>query len=61
MKRVINEVRAAEILDISIQTARNWRHLRKGPAYLKLGRAVRYRLEDIEKFINSKRVDPEKS
>ena len=61
MNKMVNEVKAAEVLNISVQTARNWRCLRKGPPYIKLGRSVRYRIEDLEDFINSRRIDPEKS
>ena len=61
MEQVINEIRAAEILCVAVQTLRNWRHQRKGPAYLKISRSVRYRVDDLEKYINSKRIDPEKA
>lgn len=61
MEQVINEVRAAEILCVAVQTLRNWRHQRKGPAYLKISSSVRYKLEDLEIFMDSKRVDPEKA
>jgi predicted site-specific integrase-resolvase len=60
MDQVINEVRAAEILCVAVQTLRNWRHQRKGPAYLKISRSVRYKLEDLENFMDSKRIDPER-
>ncbi len=60
MNQVVNENRAAEILCVAVQTMRNWRHQRKGPPYLKLSRSVRYKLEDLENFINSKRVEPDK-
>jgi len=61
MNQIVNEVKAAERICHGVQTLRNWRHLGKGPAYLKIGRSVRYKVEDLENFINSKRVDPEKS
>jgi len=59
MGQVVKEIRAAEILCVAVQTLRNWRHQRKGPAYLKISRSVRYRLEDLENFMASKRIDPE--
>ncbi len=61
MEQVINEVRAAEILCLGVQTLRNWRHQKKGPPYLKISRSVRYRLDDLENFMDSKRIDPEKA
>ena len=59
MNKVVNEVKAAKIICVAVQTLRNWRHQRKGPAYLKISRAVRYKVEDLENFMNSKRIDPE--
>jgi predicted DNA-binding transcriptional regulator AlpA len=53
----LDEKEAARFLGLSIQTLRNWRHLRKGPAYLKVGgRAVRYRLEDLESFLGQCKI-----
>jgi len=33
---------------VSVGTLRNWRALRIGPAYLKIGKAVLYPLEELE-------------
>ena len=59
----LTEVEAAEYLGIAIQTMRNWRHLQKGPPYLKLspgprGRIV-YLLEDLAAYRSQCRIDPE--
>lgn len=39
---------------VSVQTLTNWRNLKKGPVYVKLGKGctarIRYRLGDIERF-----------
>lgn len=43
----------AELADrwgVPITTLAQWRYVGKGPAYLKLGGAVRYRLEDVEAY-----------
>jgi hypothetical protein len=56
----ICEKEAAKTMGVAVQTLRNWRHLRKGPAYIKLGRIVRYRVEDLLDFIDKHRIDPEK-
>jgi predicted site-specific integrase-resolvase len=56
----ITEKTASEMSAFSIQTLRNWRHLGRGPAYSKVGRSVRYRLEDVQKYLKQGRVDPEK-
>ena len=61
MSQSLNEYQASDVLNVSVQTLRNWRHQRKGPAYLKLGRSVRYQIEDIEKYKEKKKIDPEVS
>lgn len=49
---LLDERETATRLKLAISTLRNWRAKRIGPPYLKLGaRCVRYRLEDLEKFI----------
>ena len=37
----------ADFLKISTTTACNWRSLKQGPAYLKLGKLVRYRADVV--------------
>lgn len=56
----LDEKFAAKVLGVAVQTMRNWRHLSKGPIYVKLGRAVRYRMEDLENYIQSRKIDPER-
>jgi hypothetical protein len=56
---VVDEKQASKILNVAVQTLRNWRHMRRGPAYIKFGRAVRYPLSDLEQYIQSNRIDPE--
>ena len=55
----VNDIKAAEILDCSAQTLRNYRHLGKGPVYRKCGRMVRYLVSDLHDFMNAGRIDPE--
>lgn len=52
---------AAKILGLGVQTLRNYRHVCKGPAYIKLGRAIRYREADLLAYIEKNRIDPERS
>ena len=40
----------AERWNVKVATLSQWRWNGKGPAYLKLGRRVMYRLQDIEHF-----------
>jgi len=56
---IVNEIDAAKILCLAVQTLRNDRHLRKGPPYLKLGRSVRYKVTDLIEYLNRNRIDPE--
>lgn len=58
-EQYLNDVKAAEILDCSPHTLRNWRHLGKGPMYSKCGRMVRYSLQSLLDFMAAGRIDPE--
>ena len=55
--RYINEIKASSMLGFSVQTLRNWRHLGYGPRYLKVGRSVRYSMEDLITFMENGRVE----
>ena len=49
---LVDESEAAAILDTAVRTLRNWRSLRKGPRYRKIGqRLVRYHRADLAAFI----------
>ena len=54
--RWIDEKQVAELTGIAVQTLRNWRFQRTGPCYSKIGRAVRYRLDDVVRFMEERRV-----
>lgn len=48
---------AAEMLGLKPQTLQNWRVTKaESLPYLKYGRHVRYRLEDIQRWLETKRV-----
>jgi hypothetical protein len=53
-----NAKETAEILCTSIQRLANLRFAGQGPAYSKIGTAIRYELGDIQKFMDSKKVVP---
>jgi excisionase family DNA binding protein len=42
----------AEYLRKPVGTLRQWRCLRIGPAFVKVGRDVRYRRSDVEQWLN---------
>ena len=54
----LTEIEAAGRLGLKVATLRAWRHQGRGPAYVRLGRAIRYLAIDIEEFINSNRHTP---
>ena len=54
--RNFSEKEVAPLLGVSVKTLQLWRHQRKGPNYLKLGRRVLYNGDDLEKFISSCRI-----
>ena len=59
----LKDTDAAEYLGVAVQTLRNWRHLNKGPVYIKLspghrGRVV-YLVEDLNIYRDRCRIDPE--
>ena len=60
MQEVVNENTAAKIMNVAVQTLRNWRLLRKGPPYMKFGRSVRYSQRDIKRYMSRHQIDPEK-
>jgi hypothetical protein len=46
----LNQVELSRRWSLSPRTLERWRWLRQGPAFLKVGGRVVYRLEDIEAF-----------
>ncbi len=52
---LVNETEAARILNPSVKTLRRWRWAGKGPAFRKIGAAVRYHPHDLEVFIDAGR------
>ncbi len=59
MTQAITESEVAKILSMSVQSLRNWRCQRKGPPYLKIGRSVRYPVEDLNRYLQQKKIVPE--
>lgn len=55
-RRLLTEKEAALYLNCSVGFLRRGRLLHSGPAFVKIGALVRYRAEDLETYISSKRV-----
>jgi excisionase family DNA binding protein len=56
-REVLNDRQAAAFLGVSPGTLANWRSQGTvGVPYLRLGRAVRYRRSDLERYLSAKTV-----
>jgi predicted DNA-binding transcriptional regulator AlpA len=53
-EKFLSERELAQLLNIKSETLRNWRWDGKGPIYIKIGTNVRYRMSDINDFINKR-------
>ena len=51
--QLLNETETSKLLSVSKKTLQSWRWRRTGPSFLKLGGAIRYRLEDIQAYMES--------
>jgi hypothetical protein len=50
------EVRAAELLGLSTRTLQAWRCSCRGPAFVRAGRAIRYRRRDLIAWVEANTV-----
>ena len=60
MKRFMEEKEVSRLTSVSLQTLRNWRHLRKGFPYVKMGRKVLYDWDDIVSDLEARKIFPER-
>ncbi len=51
----LTEPEAASRLGLKVATLRAWRHQRRGPTFVRLGRAIRYLPADIDDFLDANR------
>ena len=51
MEPLLREKEVSEMLGVAIPTLHAWRRLGKPPPFIRLGRAVRYRLSDLHELI----------
>lgn len=51
---------AAAFLAASVKTLDLWRREGRGPAFIRQGRSIRYRLADLIAFQESHKVEPER-
>lgn len=58
-EKYLTEKQVSIMTGICLSTLRNWRVLGKGPVYVKPGgTCVRYRLSDIQTFMEERRIVP---
>lgn len=55
--QTVDERQAALITGFSVKGLQQRRWLGKPPTYLKIGRLIRYRISDLEKFLDSCTVE----
>lgn len=54
--RLLREPDAATYLELAPKTLARWRWAGKGPAFYKLGSAVRYSVDDLDSYISNAAV-----
>jgi hypothetical protein len=54
----LNEHGAAEYLGFSVAALRVWRREGRGPAFIRIGRSIRYRQPDLDAHLDQHRVEP---
>jgi len=48
---LVDEVGLAGRLKVARSTLQNWRYTGRGPRWIKLGRLIRYRVADVDAFL----------
>ena len=54
LEKFLNEHDVARITGLSVASVRRWRLLQRGPKYIKIGAAVRYKPEDVSAWLQSR-------
>lgn len=55
---LLNEIQAASLLNLSSRTLQAWRLTGTGPAFVRAGRAIRYRRQDLVAWIDANICQP---
>jgi len=53
MQSFLTEKEVAEQIKVSLASLRRWRLLQRGPRFIKVGALVRYRVEDLEQWMET--------
>ncbi len=54
LQNLLDKHDVARFFDVSVATVRRWRWLKTGPRFYRIGASVRYRLADLEAFLQSR-------
>ena len=54
LEALLDERAVARATGLSVSSVRRWRLLKQGPKYLKIGAAVRYKVEDVSSWLESR-------
>lgn len=55
-RELMDEAALADLVGVNIKTLQKWRWQRTGPAFVKIGRLVRYRRTDVEAWLDKQTV-----
>lgn len=58
LRAALDETAAAEYVGLKAQTLRKWRGRARGPVFYRVGVAIRYRVSDLNRWLESCRCDP---
>jgi Helix-turn-helix domain len=58
LDELLTEVQAADFLRLSVRTLQAWRARKFGPAFVRAGRAIRYRRRDLIAWIEANTTSP---
>jgi len=58
MSKLLTTADVAEHYGVSARTVEDWRHKGTGPAFIRVGKHVRYRPEDLDDHDRSNRCEP---
>ena len=56
VQHLLTDREVATRLAVSISAVRKWRFEGRGPTFVRIGRAVRYRLADVEAYVDRQLV-----
>ena len=54
-RNLLTPERLADEVGVPPRTVAQWRYFNRGPAYIKVGRHIRYRREDVDAWLTEQR------